>query len=214
MTQQTVVEVRKFPRQRRSKETVAVLLQATARVLASDGYARTSTNRIAEVAGVSIGTIYQYFPNKDALVLAVAQEHAGAMVALLESTGARFLGGDIAAAVHDFVRGMIAAHTMDPALHLALVQQVLHLGVDALRETQERARALVQALLEARREELRVGDPAIAAFLLVTTAESAIHAALFEQPALLADPRFATELSRLLLRYLGVDEPSGAIARV
>lgn len=189
---------------------MAVILQATARVLASDGYARTSTNRVAEVAGVSIGTIYQYFPNKDALVLAVAHEHAGAMMKLLEQTGARFAGGDIHEAVRTFVAGMIEAHLMDPALHLALVQQVLHLGVEAMIETQSRAVAIVATLLRVRAEELSVGDTQIAAFLLVNAAESSIHAALFERPELLADPRFADELTRLLLRYIGAEKPSAA----
>ncbi len=205
MLQSIPVEARKSPRQQRSRETVAVLLTATARVLARDGYARASTNRIAEVAGVSIGTIYQYFPNKDALVLAVAQEHAGAMVDLLEQTALDLSGVSLPEAVRGFVRGMIAAHAIDPALHLALVQQILTLGPQALAEAQGRALRLVEALLVARAGELSVGEPSIAAFLLVTTAESAIHTALFERPELLLDPRFAEELSRMLLRYLGVE---------
>lgn len=199
------VEARKAPRQRRSRETVEVILAATARVLASDGYARASTNRIAEVAGVSVGSIYQYFPNKDALVLAVAEEHAAEMTRLLVQIADTVAEGDLGAAIRRFVEGMIAAHAIDPALHRALVQQVLHLGVDALHEAQEQVRALVVGLLAPYRERLGVADLEIAAFVLVATVESVIHSAVFEKPELLARPAFADELTRIVTRYLGVE---------
>lgn len=199
------VEARKAPRQRRSRETVDVILAATARVLASDGYARASTNRIAEVAGVSVGSIYQYFPNKDALVLAVAEEHAAEMTRLLVEVAGTAALGDLASAIRRFVEGMIAAHAIDPALHRALVQQVLHLGGEVLHETQEQVRALVVGLLEPFRERLGVSDLEVAAFVLVSTVESVIHSAVFEKPELLVYPAFADELTRLVTRYLGVE---------
>ena len=59
---------RKRPRQARSRATVDAILEATAQVLVAEGYDKTSTNRVAERAGVSVGSVYQYFPNKEALV--------------------------------------------------------------------------------------------------------------------------------------------------
>ena len=67
---------RKSASQQRSRLTVDALLEATARVLMKEGYDRTSTNKIAAVAGVSIGSLYQYFPSKEALVAAVIDRHA------------------------------------------------------------------------------------------------------------------------------------------
>src|SRR6185437_12667327 len=66
---------RKTASQKRSRATVDALVEATARVLIKEGYDRTSTNRIASVAGVSIGSLYQYFPSKEALVAAVIERH-------------------------------------------------------------------------------------------------------------------------------------------
>src|SRR5487761_943127 len=66
---------RKLASQERSRATVDALLEATTRVLIKEGYDRASTNRIAEVAGVSIGSLYQYFPSKEALVAAVIDRH-------------------------------------------------------------------------------------------------------------------------------------------
>lgn len=69
------VEPRKQPRQRRSTETVERIVDAAARVFDECGYRRTTTNAIAERAGVSVGSLYQYFPNKDALLVALAERH-------------------------------------------------------------------------------------------------------------------------------------------
>jgi AcrR family transcriptional regulator len=68
-------EPRKQPRQRRSAETVARILDAAARIFDERGYRSTTTNHVAEAAGVSIGSLYQYFPNKDALLVALAEHH-------------------------------------------------------------------------------------------------------------------------------------------
>jgi AcrR family transcriptional regulator len=68
-------EPRKLPRQRRSVETVDRILDAAARIFDERGYRATTTNHVAAEAGVSIGSVYQYFPNKDALLVALAERH-------------------------------------------------------------------------------------------------------------------------------------------
>ncbi len=68
-------EPRKRPRQRRSEETVARILDTAARIFDERGYRATTTNHVAEGAGVSIGSLYQYFPNKDALLTGLAERH-------------------------------------------------------------------------------------------------------------------------------------------
>lgn len=69
------VEPRKRPVQDRSRQTVDRILAEAARIFDEDGYRRTTTNRVAEAAGVSVGSLYQYFPNKDALLVALAERH-------------------------------------------------------------------------------------------------------------------------------------------
>lgn len=203
MEKESLVEPRKLPRQERSRATVDAILRAGAQVLARDGYNKASTNRIAELAGVSIGSLYQYFPNKDALVMAIAEEHSRTMVALLaEAAGHR--GESLEGAIRVFVRGMIRAHAIDPGVHRALVQQVLHLGIEAYRNQQVAARLMVQRLLEEERKHLSVANPEVMSFVLVAAVEGVIHSAVFEQAELLADPAFEEELVRMVLRYLGI----------
>jgi AcrR family transcriptional regulator len=75
MTRTSSAEPRKRPRQRRSNQTVERILAAAARIFDERGYRSTTTNHVADEAGVSIGSLYQYFPNKDALLVALAEQH-------------------------------------------------------------------------------------------------------------------------------------------
>ena len=84
MAQREQLSPRKTPRQRRSTATVDAIVEAAARVFAEGGYGRANTNRIAETAGVSIGSLYEYFPNKDAILVAVAERHLAGMMADVE----------------------------------------------------------------------------------------------------------------------------------
>ena len=68
MAQVPDLRIKKQPTQGRAKATVEALLDSAAQLLASEGYAAVSTNRVAERAGVSIGSLYEYFPNKQALI--------------------------------------------------------------------------------------------------------------------------------------------------
>lgn len=78
--------LRRRPKQDRSAETLAVIRSAAAQVLITHGYARATTNRIAERAGVSVGSIYQYFDGKDAVLVAVLREYIDQLVAIVRET--------------------------------------------------------------------------------------------------------------------------------
>jgi AcrR family transcriptional regulator len=75
MARRPLTKPSKVASQARSRATVDALVEATARILVKDGFDKASTNRIAELAGVSVGSLYQYFPSKEALVVAVIERH-------------------------------------------------------------------------------------------------------------------------------------------
>ncbi len=80
------VSVRRRPKQRRARVTVEAVLDAVVRILKRDGFSAITTNRIAEVAGVSIGSVYQYFPDKRAIFTALHQRHVDQIDRLVQST--------------------------------------------------------------------------------------------------------------------------------
>ena len=110
MNRATLHEPRKRPKQRRSQITVDAILEATARVLVHEGYEKASTNRIAKVAGVSIGSLYQYFPSKESLVLALIEHHCEDMLKLLVESSVKLASAPLDQAIRTYVKAMLAAH--------------------------------------------------------------------------------------------------------
>jgi AcrR family transcriptional regulator len=87
---------RKLPKQDRSRVTVEAILEATTRILVEEGYDKANTNRIAERAGISIGSLYQYFPNKESLMTALMEQHSREMTELVATKGVAELMYDMA----------------------------------------------------------------------------------------------------------------------
>jgi AcrR family transcriptional regulator len=206
MTVQTRTNPRKMASQERSRMTVDALLEATARILMKDGYDRASTNRIADAAGVSIGSLYQYFPSKEALVAAVIDRHTQGMMQVLRDALVKVAMRPIEEAARELVRVMIDAHRVNPKLHRVLVEQVPRVGrLDNIQAIDREAYALVRAYLEAHRDELSIRDTDMAAFVCVTTVEALTHAAVVHRHEALSDDRanaFVDEVTALILRYL------------
>src|SRR6476620_3222698 len=96
---------RRKPKQQRAQQTVDAILQAVVKILKRDGVESVNTNRIAEVAGVSVGSVYQYFPDKRAIFLALHDRHAQQGSRLIEST----LVEHADARLEDVVRALIEA---------------------------------------------------------------------------------------------------------
>jgi AcrR family transcriptional regulator len=196
---------RKSASQKRSQATVEALLDATARVLTREGYDRASTNRIAAVAGVSVGSLYQYFPNKEALVAALVARHNREMLQLLRDAIGKVASCDLATAMRELVRATVDAHLVDPALHRIFADQVPRMGQLAkIEELQREAFQLVRAYLEERRNEISVRDLDSATAICVTTVEALIHEFVIDRPeAPEADrDRFIEEVTRLIVGYL------------
>jgi AcrR family transcriptional regulator len=206
MARAPVVHPRKKASQERSRATVDALIEATARVLVREGFERASTNRIAAEAGASIGSLYQYFPTKEALVAAVIERHKNDMMEVLRRALVRVAGMPLEQGVRELVALMIDAHRVDPELHRVLVEQIPRIGRLAEVEGFDReVRELVRAYLEAHRGELRALDLDLAAFVCVASVETLAHEAVLHNPALLANRKvkaFTDEVTRLVIRYL------------
>jgi len=204
MTARPITTPRKEPRQERAKVTVDAILSATARILVKEGYDRASTNRIAEAAGVSVGSLYQYFPSKEALVAALIEKHSQEMLGYLESRAASHPPtAPLRAMVRDVVHAMIEAHRVDPKLHRVLMEQVPRVGaLKRLSELDDRALDLIRAYLEIRRPEIRPKNLKLAAFLVASLVEAVTHGAVLLHPEYLIDEALIDETTEVICRYL------------
>ena len=168
---------RRKPVQERSQSTVDAILTAGARVLVERGYAKTTTNYVAQIAGVSIGSLYQYFGNKDELVLAIINQHAESILELLRTTMTDLADVSISMAVRTFVDAMISAHSVDPKLHRVCLEQILNLGLEHLLTLRDTATELVKAYLSSKKDQIIITDIETASYVLVVTVDSVIHSA-------------------------------------
>jgi AcrR family transcriptional regulator len=194
---------RKVPRQERSRLTVEAILDAAARVFERHGYAGGTTNRIAERAGVSIGSLYQYFPNKDAILVALVERHldegtavAGPVLAALAAQRP-----PVEVAMRRLVEAMVALHRERPALHRVLFEEAPR--PPALRRRLEALEGAAVAAVEAylrERDDVR-RDPAIAARMVVRVVETVTHE-LTLRPGDVAVATYVEETVVLLAAYL------------
>jgi AcrR family transcriptional regulator len=207
MQRQTRTTPRKRPIQDRSRDTVDSILDATTRVLVKQGFDGLTTNAVARIAGVSIGSLYQYFPNKEALVAALIERHSEQMNLAIKAELTRVATLPIAQAARAVIELTMQAHAIEPELHRVLTEQIPRIGrLAKLRELDEISQRMVVALLVARRDEVAIRDPDLAAFVLVSTIESIVHRAALLFPERLRDPRLVDEATLIVTRYLGVAE--------
>jgi len=197
---------RKLPRQARSRATVDAMLEAAAHVLVAQGYEGTTTARVAERAGASIGSLYQYFPNKEALVAALVERHAEELIAVVEAAVSGPEAATLEGGFRALIRAGIDGHRLAPALHKILVEQVPRVGrVAVAMDTSRRVADVIERHLRAHRRALPRGcDPAVAAFVIEAALEAVVHQAIISRPALLADRLIEEEAMRLVIGYLGV----------
>ncbi len=199
----TSSEPRKSPRQGRAKATVTAILDATARILAEEGFEAVNTNRVAEVAGVSVGSLYQYFPNKAALVGAVAVRHTEAMAAIVAAGVHAAAGDDLPDLVQTLIRATMQAHAENPKLRRAIIEELARIGRPArIAELKQNIHQSVMALLSARRSGIKVNDIAMAAFVIVNTVEHLTHVAQTAGYGARELGRLERELNELILAYL------------
>jgi AcrR family transcriptional regulator len=194
---------RKHPKQARARATRDALVAASAQLMASHGYGGTTTNAIAERAGVSIGSLYEYFPNKDAIVEALAEELLAEQVRVLAEALARVPGAPLVEVAREAIGALIASKRIRPRLYQALASGPPHgLRGRFVRRWNQRAYETVLALLRARPELVDPRrDLELAVFVAVNAVHGVVDAVLVERAALVDDDRLVDELVRLVTRY-------------
>jgi len=197
-----LLTARKHATQSRSRASVSAILEASSQVLAEDGYSAFNTNVVARRAGVSVGTLYQYFPNKESLLAAVQQKHLDEIASALERAFS-FPELSLSAAVERMIEAVIAVHNINPGLHTVLREEAVRLDAKG---NEDQVYGLLdfrlRELFEAHRAEIKVRDLSLAAFVVVSIVEGTLHAALRRHPETIKSGSLARELVKAVLGYL------------
>ncbi|MGH8530333.1 MAG: TetR/AcrR family transcriptional regulator [Nevskiales bacterium] len=193
---------RKAPRQNRAQETVEAILQATAQLLDEVGYASLSTNHVAQKAGVSIGSLYQYFPNKEAICAALAerhyQRHAQRYLQRLREVAAE----PVKAQVRALVRASFEVAREDPALAKNLYAELSRIGgFDPLRRMRETIERELTLIYQALPRPLRPQHPDMVAFIVTVACGQLLGDVVLRKPQWLKNEAFLDQVCELVLGY-------------
>jgi AcrR family transcriptional regulator len=194
---------RRRPQQGRAHQTVEAILDAVVRILKREGFAAVSTNRIAEVAGVSIGSVYQYFPDKGAIFVALHQRHIDEIDRLIETTLVENASSSLEALIRSLIEGMIAAHTGDPELFALMMTEVPH-RADGTKPIAVRMHGAFRLALAPRLKKGSNLDKTV--FIVTNMVESLSHGAVLRRPAGLSLAEATDEAVHAVMAYL---EPAG-----
>jgi AcrR family transcriptional regulator len=182
---------------------VGVLLDATELVLAKRGFAATTTNHIAVAAGVSIGTLYHYFPSKESLIEAVVHRMWVRELEVLEAHRAELESGSLEDAVRAVVRDLVAVVACRRELYRRWYAEASHLGrLDDGLELTGRAVAALQGALVLRASQVRPRNVAFAADLVVKMALAMVRTGARDYAREIRSGELADELSDMIVRYL------------
>jgi AcrR family transcriptional regulator len=196
---------RKNASQDRSRATVDALVEATARILVKEGYEKASTNRIAEAAGVSVGSLYQYFPSKEALVVAVIDRHNQDTMRLVRSALSEVAGQPVQCVIPKMVAVAIQAHRINPKLHRVLTEQIPRTGqLENVEAFNREYFSLFRNYLENCSDTLRPKDLGLATYVCVSSMEAVAHNAVLRNEKLSDEQAEAlvNDASRMIVGYL------------
>ncbi len=201
---QKPIEARKAPRQARSAATVEIILEASARILEAGGLAAFTTNLVAEKAGISIGSLYQYFPGKEALMVALLRRKRQELVTMLEEAAEAPRAGDLGTVIDAFIRAALHHQCQRPRLAASLEYAERHLPLD---EETEALKARIASTVARALAAHGIPDAATAARdLAALTRGMADTAGLFGETDMAS---LEARIRRAVRGYLGLN-PSGA----
>lgn len=199
----TQISPRKLASQKRSQATVDAILTAATRVLSRESLAGFNTNRVAEVAGVSIGSLYQYFPNKAAIVVALIDRDHAALADSLEALLARPAQGSLRETLTDLANVLIDQQYGDSVYAAAIDHEERRLPLDAhSHQAEMRFAAVATALIARHRREISptISDSAPRDLLLIARAIVEAESGPGKKP-----PKdLSSRILRALLGYLTV----------
>jgi AcrR family transcriptional regulator len=195
--------LRRTPRQERSRLMVDRILDAGQQMLIAHGYDGASTNRIAAAAGISPGSLYQYFPNKDAIAAAVIDRYSDDLSARVAARVSERLSRPAPDYVRESIAALLDALDVHPEFLRAVMEQTPRLGTSSkLIAFEHRIGDLTKAYLTINQKQIRpVGSHDTAAWMLVRMVEHLCVRYILDQPPIGRD-EFIDELTVMALSYL------------
>lgn len=195
---------RKEPNQDRAKDTVENIVGATAHILEKDGFEKISTNRIAEKAGVSIGSLYQYFPTKEAIFSFMMERYVRSQTEmvdkiLLERNQSR----DLKETIRIIISAIMESKIKQSRFQKMFAEKVMSFaGYESLHKQDDHLISVFEKYLEPFESEVRKENLDISLYFVIQSVKVLPIAILYQNRIKLQDPRVTEELVELVYRYM------------
>ena len=194
---------RKKPTQLRGKSTVEFIVEAARRIIVSDGYEAATTNHIAEVAGVSVGSLYQYFPNREAIVLALVEETVSSAANKVRKELHSLMGDPLPESMVNVIRMLLDTYQENEFILLRLFNKIPNLREHARQlAVQKFTRTTNLAFLQQHEHEITKKDLPTALLFIENAVISNIDVFIEENPTGLSEDEFIDEMVSMVVNYL------------
>lgn len=190
--------MRKQPKQQRANQMIALLLEATAQEIASRGLDRLTTNHVAQRAGVSIGSLYQYFANKEMLVDALLMQKAELMLAVVQQRLSPLLGQDIATVTRAILLGIFEQVAQDQAQRELLRHWHSLNAAPVFQALERQMTELCRQYLMRHIDEYRIDNLPALLFVLINAVQYTTARYLSEEHSLLGQDEVIDTLVRMV----------------
>ncbi len=203
---------RKAAAQDRSRATVQAILEATSRILVTEGYEAATTNALARAAGVSVGSLYQYFPNRESIVAELMDRAANRAFGLLMERISGLSDAPPEVVLRAVTKAVFAAFAEDAPLNKVLLQHLVRVGrLDKLLEMEARAAQVIRLYLDSIRDRVVVRNTEVASLLIVHLADTMTHSLTLFHDDLVRSDALGDEIADMVVRYLlGSNGKTGA----
>jgi len=213
MVKKASISPRKMPKQHRSQVLVDSIIVATSRILGTLELTKSTTAKIAKLAGVSIGSLYQYFPNKESLVAAVIENEVNWHLKGIEQKLQELQDEKIQEVISILVRLVLESFAKRKKLTKHLSGPTLQLGqVEVLEVGRKKAGAMIEKLLESRKTEIQIQDYRLASYVIVSAVMGVVESILFDELTVEFEKQLVQETQTLILCYLCPVRNPGSVA--
>lgn len=197
------VSRRKSPKQERAVATAEAIVEATRQIIVNEGFKKATTNRIAELAGVSVGSLYQYFPNKQAIVRTLIEETVNNAATKVRVTLRDLMDMPLKSALREIMSMLVDIYKENDFILFRILEQVpelkeytTHLAIEV------HTYSTNLAFLEQHQADLAVEDLHTALLMVERAVISNIECYLAQNPTGITDDQLIDELTRMTYHYL------------
>jgi AcrR family transcriptional regulator len=195
--------VRKGPRQERSRVTVESIMQATLELIAKDGFHTLTTTKIAERAGISVGSLYEYFPNREAILLSLYESTSSRVANVARKVIVDILDMPIEKGIPKSIEALLVVHGANRLILLDMVTEMPELKLithpisyDSL------MRSAISTYLQHFGVQMTPKELERRLFFIKQIVMGCIRQYLQHPPSRLSRREFVDDLSRILVPYI------------